>query len=124
VRNPFEWLPLSSSNPPSSSSSLNPRLTASGLFVGVSFRGKLFSRPPSISWALWHEDLIPDNYEVVKVIIWSFMTCNVTLVNLIHENPRYKKMTPKVVLGKFLSHEMMVKDSKHKDDLAQGNVST
>jgi hypothetical protein len=33
-------------------------------------------------------------------------------------------MTLEDVLGKFLSHEVMVKDSKHIEDLAQGNTPT
>jgi hypothetical protein len=54
----------------------------------------------------------------------SFTSYNATLVTLIHGNPRYEKMSPKEVIGKFHSHEMMVKDSKHIKDLAQGNVTT
>jgi hypothetical protein len=44
------------------------------------------------------------------------MAHNATLVTLIRKNPRYKKMPPEEVLGKFLSHGMMMKDSKHIDD--------
>jgi hypothetical protein len=33
-------------------------------------------------------------------------------------------MTPEEVLGKVLSHEMMVKDSKLIEDLHQGNANT
>jgi hypothetical protein len=39
----------------------------------------------------------------------SFTSRNATLVSLVRENPRYKKMTPEEVFGKFLSHEMMVR---------------
>jgi hypothetical protein len=62
------------------------------------------------------------NHEVVKLMIRSFTSRNATLISLVRENPRYKKMTPKEVFGKLLSHEMMVRDSIYKD-LAQGNVS-
>jgi hypothetical protein len=47
------------------------------------------------------------NHEVVKFMLRAFMVRNATLVTLIHENPRYKKIMPEEVLGKFLSHEMM-----------------
>jgi hypothetical protein len=40
------------------------------------------------------------------------------------KNPRYEVMTLNVVLGKFLRHEMMVKDSKHVEDLHKGNSPT
>jgi hypothetical protein len=64
------------------------------------------------------------NHEVVKLMPWAFMVRNVTLVTLIHENPMYKKLTLEEVLGKFLSHEMMKKDSKYIKNIAQGNTST
>jgi hypothetical protein len=47
------------------------------------------------------------NHEVFKFMLPDFMVRNATLVTLIHENPRYKKIMPEEVLGKFLSHEMM-----------------
>jgi hypothetical protein len=40
---------------------------------------------------------------------------------MIRENLRYKKMTPEEVLGKFLSHEMMVRESKYIKYLVQQN---
>jgi hypothetical protein len=46
---------------------------------------------------------------------------NATLVTLIHETPRYKMMSPEEVLVMFLSHDMMVKDSKHIEDLDLGS---
>jgi hypothetical protein len=39
------------------------------------------------------------------------MMRNSTLVTLIRENPRYKKITLEDVLGKYLSHELIEKDS-------------
>jgi hypothetical protein len=42
------------------------------------------------------------------------------LVNLIRENPRYTKMTPEEILGKFVSGRMMVKEAKYVDDAANG----
>jgi hypothetical protein len=38
------------------------------------------------------------------------------LVNLIRENPRYTKMTPEEILGKFVSGRMMVKEARYVDD--------
>jgi hypothetical protein len=42
------------------------------------------------------------------------------LVNLIRENPRYTKMTPEEILGKFVSRRMMVKEARYVDDALNG----
>jgi hypothetical protein len=54
----------------------------------------------------------------------SFTPRNTIVATLIHENSKYKNVTPKEVFGKFLRHKMMVKDSKHIDDLEQGNITS
>jgi hypothetical protein len=41
-------------------------------------------------------------------------------VNLIRENPRYTKMTPEEILGKFVSGRMMVKEARYVDDALNG----
>jgi hypothetical protein len=41
----------------------------------------------------------------------SFTVIDPHLVNLIRENPRYTKMTPEEILGKFVSRCMMVKEA-------------
>jgi hypothetical protein len=46
----------------------------------------------------------------------SFIVIDPHLVNLIHENPRYTKMTPEEILGKFVSGRMMVKEARYTDD--------
>jgi hypothetical protein len=40
----------------------------------------------------------------------SFIVIDPNLVNLIHENPRYTKMSPEEILGKFVSGRMMAKE--------------
>jgi hypothetical protein len=50
----------------------------------------------------------------------SFTVIDPHLVNLICENPRYTKMTPKEILGKFVSGRMMVKEERYVDDIANG----
>jgi hypothetical protein len=62
------------------------------------------------------------DHEVVKLMLRSLISCNATLVTLLCEGPRYEVITHEEVSGKFLSHEMMVKESKHVEDLPQGNV--
>jgi hypothetical protein len=62
--------------------------------------------------------------EVVKIMLRSFTSRNATCVSLVRENPRYKKMTLEEVFGKFLSHEIMVKESKCIEGLVQGNISS
>jgi hypothetical protein len=65
-----------------------------------------------------------DDHEMVKVILRSLVFCNPTQVQLIPENSRYEQMSPEEVIGKFVSFEVMVKDSKHIVKLEQGGTST
>jgi hypothetical protein len=65
-----------------------------------------------------------DDHEMVKVILRSLIFCNPTKVQLIRGDPRYKLMSPKEVIGKFVSFELMIKGSKHIVDLEQGSTST
>jgi hypothetical protein len=65
-----------------------------------------------------------DDHEMVKVILRSFIFCNPTQVQLIRGDPRYKQMSPEEVIGKFVSFELMIKDSKHIVNLEQGATST
>jgi hypothetical protein len=65
-----------------------------------------------------------DDHEMIKVILRSLVFCNPTQVQLIHGDPRYKQMSPKEVIGKFVSFELMIKDSKHIVNLEQGATST
>jgi hypothetical protein len=44
-----------------------------------------------------------DDHEMVKVILRSLVFRNPTQMQLIHENPRYKQISPKEVIGKFVS---------------------
>jgi hypothetical protein len=65
-----------------------------------------------------------DDNEMVKVILRYLVFRNPTQVQLIRENPRYKQMSIKEVIGKFVCFELMVKDSKHIVNLEQGATST
>jgi hypothetical protein len=65
-----------------------------------------------------------DDLEMVKVILRSLVFHNPTQVQLIRGDPRYKLMSPKEVIGKFVSFELMIKDSKHIVNLEQGATST
>jgi hypothetical protein len=55
---------------------------------------------------------------------WSRLFRNPTQVQLIRGDPRYKQMSPEEVIGKFVSFELMIKDSKHIVNLEQGATST
>jgi hypothetical protein len=61
---------------------------------------------------------------MVKVILRSLVFRNPTQVQLIRGDPRYKQMSPKEVIGKFVSFELMIKDSKRIVNLEQGATST
>jgi hypothetical protein len=50
----------------------------------------------------------------------SFIVIDPHLVNLVRENPRYTKMTPEEILGKFVSGHIMVKEASYVDDIANG----
>jgi hypothetical protein len=65
-----------------------------------------------------------DDHEMVKVILRSLVFCNPTQVQLICGDPKYKQMSPEEVIGKFVSFELMIKDSKHIVNLEQGATST
>jgi hypothetical protein len=64
-----------------------------------------------------------DDHEMVKVILRSLVFRNPTQVQLIRGDPRYKQMSPEEVIGKFVSFELMVKDSKHIVNMEQGATS-
>jgi hypothetical protein len=65
-----------------------------------------------------------DDHEMVKVILRSLVFRNPTQVQLIRGDPRYKLMSPEEVIGKFVSFELMIKDSKHIVNLEKGVTST
>jgi hypothetical protein len=65
-----------------------------------------------------------DDHEMVKVILRSLVFRNPTQVQLIRGDPRYKQMSSEEVIGKFVSFELMIKDSKHIVNLEKGVTST
>jgi hypothetical protein len=65
-----------------------------------------------------------DDHEMVKVILRSLVFRNPTQVQLIRGDPRYKRMSLEEVIGKFVSFELMIKDSKHIVNLKQGATPT
>jgi hypothetical protein len=65
-----------------------------------------------------------DDHEMVKVILRSLVFCYPTQVQLIRGDPRYKLISPEEVIGKFVSFELMIKDSKHIVNLEQDTTST
>ena len=60
------------------------------------------------------------DHDVVRLMLRSFTVIDPHLMNLIHENPRYTKMMPEEILGKFVSGRMMVKEARHVDDALNG----
>jgi hypothetical protein len=65
-----------------------------------------------------------DDHEMVEVILRSLVFRNPTQVQLNRGDPRYKQMSREEVIGKFVSFELMIKDSKHIVNLKQGTTST
>jgi hypothetical protein len=62
------------------------------------------------------------DHDVVRLMLRSFTVLDPNLVNLIRENPRYTKMTPEEILGKFLSGRMMAKEARYIDEVANGSL--
>jgi hypothetical protein len=60
------------------------------------------------------------DHNVVRLMLRSFTVIDPHLVNLIRENPRYTKMTPEEILGKFVNGRMMVKEARYVDDALNG----
>jgi hypothetical protein len=64
-----------------------------------------------------------DDHEMVKVILRSLVFHNPTQVQLIRGDTRYKQLSPEEVIGKFVSFELMIKNSKDIVNLEQGATS-
>jgi hypothetical protein len=60
------------------------------------------------------------DHDVLRLMLRSFTVIDPHLVNLIRENPRYTKMMPEEILGKFVSGLMMVKEVRYVDDALNG----
>jgi hypothetical protein len=60
------------------------------------------------------------DHDVVRLMLRSFTVIDPHPINLIRENPRYTKMMPEEILGKFVSGRMMVKEAWYVDDIANG----
>jgi hypothetical protein len=62
------------------------------------------------------------DHDVVRLMLRSFTILDPHLVNNIRENPRYTKMTPEEILGKFVSGRMMIKEARYVDDALNGPI--
>jgi hypothetical protein len=62
------------------------------------------------------------DHDVVHLMLRSFTILDPHLVNNIRENPRYTKMSPEEVLGKFVSGRMMIKEARYVDDALNGPI--
>jgi hypothetical protein len=60
------------------------------------------------------------DHDVIRLMLRSFTVIDPHLVNSIRENPRYTKMTPEEILGKFVSGRMMIKEARYVDEALNG----
>jgi hypothetical protein len=60
------------------------------------------------------------DHDVVRLMLKSFTVLDPHLVNSIRENPRYTKMMPEEILGKFVSGRMMIKEARYVDEALNG----
>jgi hypothetical protein len=58
------------------------------------------------------------DHDVVRLMLRSFSIFYPNLVNLICEKLRYTKMPPEEFFGKFVSGQMMAKEARYVDDIA------
>jgi superfamily II helicase len=65
-----------------------------------------------------------NDHEIVKLILRSLVFRNPTQIQLICQNLRFEEMSPDKVIGKFMSFELIVKDSKHIGNMDRGAIST
>jgi hypothetical protein len=64
------------------------------------------------------------DHEVVRLMLRSFTVFYANLVLLEHKNPRYTKMSLQELLGKFVTHQMMVKYAKYIDNVVNGSLQS
>jgi hypothetical protein len=62
------------------------------------------------------------DHDVIRLMLRSFTVFDPHLVNSIRENPRYTKMTPEEILGKFVSERMMIKEARYIDEALNGPI--
>jgi hypothetical protein len=62
------------------------------------------------------------DHNVVRLMLRSFTILDPHLVNNIRENPRYTKMSPEEILGKFVSGRMMIKEARYVDEALNGPI--
>jgi hypothetical protein len=60
------------------------------------------------------------DHDVVRLMLRSFTILDPHLVNSIRGNPRYTKMMPEEILGKFVSGRMMIKEARYVDEALNG----
>jgi hypothetical protein len=60
------------------------------------------------------------DHNVVRLMLKSFTVIDPNIVNIIHENLRYTKMSPEQILGKFVSGRMMAKEARYVNDITNG----
>jgi hypothetical protein len=63
------------------------------------------------------------DHDVVRLMLRSFTVFHPNLVNLIHDNPRYTKMSSEEILENFVSGRMMAKETGYTNDIAKGPLS-
>jgi hypothetical protein len=62
------------------------------------------------------------DHDAVRLMLRSFTVLDPHLVNSIHENPRYIKMTPEEILKKFVSGRLMIKEARYVDEVLNGPI--
>jgi hypothetical protein len=59
------------------------------------------------------------DHEVVKIMLRAYFLRNSVLCFMIRDSPNYEKMTPEVVLGRFIRHETLLEEAKYVDIMSK-----
>jgi hypothetical protein len=58
---------------------------------------------------------------VIDRMLWAYVIKDKMVISLIQQDPTFKRMTPDDVLGKIISHEMLVEEVQHVKKLSKGS---
>jgi hypothetical protein len=64
------------------------------------------------------------DWRVIDMVLQAYAVKDTTVISLIQQDPTFKRMTLDDVLGKIISHEMLVEEAQHVKNLSKGIISS
>jgi hypothetical protein len=65
-----------------------------------------------------------NDYRVMNRMVMAFAVRDMTICSLAHENPSYKMMTPNIVLGRIINHQMFQEEANYVKRLSKVATSS